>query len=365
MSANEERVRGLVAQQAADWFVANRAGLSPRERDTFIAWLKASPVHVEEYLSLTVIARDLRQASEHSHAALDQLIARARHEDSSPVEPFWPRVMAAVATVAAGRRWQHAAVTVAALGVGALAVLLLWSRMPIPRGAAPPGETVLHFATRHGELETERLADDSVLHLNTDSAVTVRLRANERLIELTAGEADFEVSHDPERPWRVSAGAAHIVDLGTRFDVRLERDSTLVTVLEGRVAVGLFPPSRRRAASADRDHGGSPTVQVGANEQIRVSASDWPATLVAVDAQRSTAWLHRQISFDHEPLERVAREFNRYSPTPIEITSPALRNLEISGVFSTDDIDAFIAFLRSLDGVRVVVTPDRIRVSQN
>jgi len=45
--------------------------------------------------------------------------------------------------------------------------------------------------------------------------------------------------------------------------------------------------------------------------------------------------------------------------------SPALQNLEISGVFATDDTDAFIAFLRSLDGVRVVVTPTRIRVLQH
>ena len=50
-------------------------------------------------------------------------------------------------------------------------------------------------------------------------------------------------------------------------------------------------------------------------------------------------------------------------PKPIEITTPALRNLKISGVFATDDPEAFIAFLRSLKGVRVEVTETRIRVS--
>ena len=66
-----------------------------------------------------------------------------------------------------------------------------------------------------------------------------------------------------------------------------------------------------------------------------------------------------------EPLERVASEFNRYAPKPIEITTPALRSLEISGVFATDDSEGFIAFLRSLDGVHVEVTATRIRVSQD
>jgi transmembrane sensor len=101
---------------------------------------------------------------------------------------------------------------------------------------------------------------------------------------------------------------------------------------------------------------------VSADQQIRVSEAQWPGTPAAVDAQHTTAWLHREILFDHEPLERVAAEFNRYAPKPIEIATPALRNLQISGAFATDDTDALIAFLRTLKGVRVTAT--RIRVSQ-
>jgi transmembrane sensor len=106
-------------------------------------------------------------------------------------------------------------------------------------------------------------------------------------------------------------------------------------------------------------------VQVGADQQIRVAEGEWPATPVAIDAQRTVAWLRREIVFDHEPLERVAAEFNRYAPKPIEIVTPALRNIQISGVFATDHTEEFIAFLRSLKGVRVEVTATRIRVSQD
>jgi transmembrane sensor len=68
--------------------------------------------------------------------------------------------------------------------------------------------------------------------------------------------------------------------------------------------------------------------------------------------------------FEHEPLERVAAEFNRYAPTPIEIVTPALRNLQVSGVFATDDPESFIAFLRTLDGARVEVSTSQIRISR-
>ena len=56
----------------------------------------------------------------------------------------------------------------------------------------------------------------------------------------------------------------------------------------------------------------------------------------------------------------MAAEFNRYSPKPIEIATPALRGWKSAGMFATDDTDAFVAFLRSLDSVRVEVTATRI-----
>jgi transmembrane sensor len=137
----------------------------------------------------------------------------------------------------------------------------------------------------------------------------------------------------------------------------------VVTVVEGRVTVGPSPMSEKLGPHSSQNH--SPRfVQLGADQQIRVAEGEWPATPASVDAQRATAWLRRQIVFDEEPLERVAAEFNRYAPKPIEIATPALQNLQISGVFATDDTEAFIAFLRSLKGVRVEVTPTRIRVSR-
>jgi transmembrane sensor len=208
------------------------------------------------------------------------------------------------------------------------------------------------------------LADNSILHLNTGSAVTIRYGKNERLVLLTAGQADFDVVHDPDRAFRVIAGSAEIVDLGTKFDVRLQHDSTVVTVIEGRVAVAPSPTTEELGMGSNQSHARR-VVQLGANQQITVTGGEWPATPEAVDAERATAWLRREIVFDHEPLERVAAEYNRYSAKPIEIATPALRRLEISGVFATDDTEAFIAFLRSLKGVRVEVTETRIRVSRD
>ena len=362
MTSNEEQVRAAIAEQAADWLIANDEGrLDARESAALAAWLKASPVHVEEFLRVSVIARDLRRARADPEYSLETVLARARADDDPPIRlPLWPRATAPLRSLSS-RGWVTAAVTMAAVVGLSLGLPSLWrvrSVAPVPVGV---GTTALHFATGHGEQLSRRLEDNSVLHLNTDSAVTIRFSKTERLVTLASGQAEFEVAHDPARAFRVLTGSAEVVAIGTQFDVRLDEDSTLVTVIEGRVAVGPSPMSERlRTKPNDTPR----YVQVSADQQIRVTGAEWPATPISVDAQHTMAWLHREVVFDHEPLERVAAEFNRYAEKPIEIATPALRNLQISGAFATDDTDAFIAFLRTLKGVRVEVTATRIRVSQ-
>jgi transmembrane sensor len=351
MTSNEEQVRAEIAEQAGEWFVANdERPLDAQDSAALSAWLKASPVHIEEFLGLSVIARNLREARADPEYSLDAVLARARAEDGAPVPLLWPR---GADWRQPSRRWHTAAVTMAACAVLGLGLFSWWNVRPIAHLPAPGGTTALHFETRHGEQLNRRLADNSILHLNTDSAVTVRYGKDERLVILTSGQADFEVAHESGRAFRVLAGLAEVVDLGTKFDVRLEHDSTVVTVVEGRVAVG---------TNSSQNHP-SRFVQLSADQQIRVAEGGWPAAPASVDSQRSTAWLRREIVFDHEPLEHVVAEYNRYTAKPIEIATPALRNLQISGVFAIDDTDAFVAFLRSLKGVRVEVTETRIRVS--
>jgi transmembrane sensor len=355
MMSNDEKIRAAIAEQAGEWFVANEEGpLDAQDSAALAAWLKTSPVHIEEFLAVSTIARDLKEVRTDSEYSLEAILARARAAEDTPVRPVWPRVNEAVRGRTSGR-WLAAAVAMAACIVLSLGLLLTWNvRPPIEHQSAPDGITALHLETRHGEQLTRRLADNSVLHLNTDSVVTIRYGKTERLAMLTSGQANFEVAHEPGRAFRVIAGSAEVVDLGTQFDVRLEHGSTVVTVVEGQVAVG---PSNSSQNHPPR------FVQLSADQQIRVTEGGGPTTPVSVDAQRTTAWLHRQIVFDHETLELVAAEYNRYTSKPIEIATPALRSLQISGVFATDDPEAFIAFLRSLKGVRVEVTATRIRVS--
>lgn len=373
MEHKDERERALHAEQAADWYVGNRSNTTQAEREAFIRWLKRSPQHVEEYLGVASVARDLRKTrSAADDFPLDELIARAKADklETLPL-PRPPR--AAKFQPPPVVRWVALAASIAAVGVLGFLASSAWNarHQLLTRDTHATGVSAIPpilYATGRGQQRTVQLPDGSVLHLNTDTAVAVNYSAARREALLMRGQADFEVRHDAQRAFVVIAHSAQITDVGTKFDVNLENDTTVITVVEGLVEVAPAPTPATRAAAggsapAPRKATPQQPIQLSANQQLSVSAEEWPSAPKSVDAQRATAWLRRQIVFEHQPLERVAAEFNRYTATPIEIVTPALRELQISGVFSTDDPDAFIAFLRSLDGVDVKVTPTRVVVA--
>ena len=338
-------VRMSIAQEAAEWFIANREGRPDAvQRSTFAAWLKTSPVHVEEYLGIALLAQDLRAAADPGQS-LETLLAQARSAQEADVTPIG---LARAGTAEPTRKATWRFVTAAAATLVVVAVAGVWW--------SSDRVSMMQYATRHGEQLTQRLADNSVLRLDTDTAVTVRYSRAQRLVEVRQGQVLFEVAHEAGRAFRVLAGPADVVAIGTRFDVRLQQDSTLVSVLEGQISVGLAPG--QPGATVGR------AVLVHAGEQVRVAAGELPAQAAPAQTQRNTAWLRRQIVFEQEPLANVVAEFNRYSATPIEIETPALRALVISGTFSADDTESFVAFLRTLEGVRVEVASTRIRVTQ-
>lgn len=362
MITNEEKVHAAIAEQAGEWFVENdELPLDARASESLAAWLKTSPVHIEEFLGVSAIARDLRVARTDPEYSLEAILERARAE-AEPAVPAIGSPDGFAARARPSRPWLAGAVAMAASVVLSLALFSWWNFRPIAKLPAPENVTALRFETGHGRQLTQRLADNSVLHLNTDSAVTIRYGKAERLVMLASGQAEFEVAHEPDRPFRVIAGPAEVVDIGTQFDVRMEQHSTVVTVVEGRVDVEPSPLGELGGNSSRSQS--RRFVELVAGQRMVVADGEWPATPVAVDPQSATAWLRQEIVFDHESLEQVAAEYNRYTAKPIEIATPALRNMQISGVFATNDPDAFVAFLRSLKGVRVEVTETRIRVSR-
>ena len=203
MTPSEEQVRAAVAQQAGTWFIANQSGsLEQAERADFMAWLKASPIHVEEYLGVALVAHDLPAAAEDPQMPLESLLELARADDTDrvvPIEASLPVREPAPKRIWAPYRWSFAT-SIAAVALLLAASVLWWMRdgefLGLPKS----------YQTAHGEQTVAQLPDGTELHLNTDSAVTVRYTRSERVVEIARGQALFTVARDDHRRFRVAAG---------------------------------------------------------------------------------------------------------------------------------------------------------------
>src|ERR1700683_2432419 len=92
MNSSEEKVRDAIAEQAGEWHAVNDEGpLDARDSAALAAWLKTSPVHIEEFLGVSAIARDLREARAHPEYSLEAILARARAEEGPVVQALQSR----------------------------------------------------------------------------------------------------------------------------------------------------------------------------------------------------------------------------------------------------------------------------------
>jgi transmembrane sensor len=353
MTASDEEIRAAIAQQAGEWFIANQAGSLPEEDGAaFLAWLKASPIHVREYLGVARIAHHLPAAVGEPQMPLETFLAQAAAGDDDNVVPLQrhtPEQRSSVVRRSSSQVWAVAA------SLLALATGVLWWGHDGELFGLPKT-----YRTAHGEQSVERLPDGSVLRLDTDSEATVRYSGSERLIEVKRGQALFEVAHESNRRFRVAAGDAGAIALGTQFDVYRKVGAIEITVAQGEIAVFTEEPSWLRTA------GGMPAAvrRVTAGYQVRIDAGVMSTQPVPVDLSQTLGWVQHKIVFEHRPLGEVAAEFNRYGSIPVEIEDAELRALPVSGMFDADDTESFVAFLQTLPGVRVEKTPARIRVTR-
>jgi len=222
------------------------------------------------------------------------------------------------------------------------------------------------YATETGEQRTIRLSDDSLVDLNEHSSIRVRFSKSERLIDLLRGQALFRVARDPQRPFIVRSDHIAVRAVGTQFDVYRKGDSLVVTVVEGRVAVtpqsqqpdAVAAPSPPAVTPAD-------TQLLSAGEQLTVTPKFLAPKPRHADVGTATAWAQRRLTFEDTPLADVAEEFNRFSVRRLVIEDPELARKTISGVYSSNEPDALIGFLRAQPMLEVVETDREIRVARH
>lgn len=208
------------------------------------------------------------------------------------------------------------------------------------------------YYTAVGQVRSVTLADGSRVDLNTDTAIAVRFSAGERRIELLRGEAFFDVTKNPARPFIVEDSALQARALGTRYGMRTATSGFFgdfradVQVEEGKVEV---------SNGADR-------VVLEAGEVATLTAQGRIA-LTKADVSSDTGWRNGKLVFSGRPLRDVLATLERYRHGRIVVLDQAAAERTVSGIFDLNDTDQALQVLESnlpvsvtyLTGMMVVV----------
>jgi transmembrane sensor len=198
------------------------------------------------------------------------------------------------------------------------------------------------YVTAPGEQRQLTLDDGSVVHLDVDSRIDVRMTKNERKIELLSGRALFEVAHDASKPFAVSAGNSRVVALGTRFQVLRAQQHVVVTLAEGSVAV-----TRTQPGQGQQDR-----LRPGEELSFGSDATTWVKR--TVDPVIATSWSRGRLIFRSTPLAEAVEEINRYAARKVRLGDPCLARLTIAGNFIAGDSKPIVEALAAVLPLRVV-----------
>src|ERR1700722_19859422 len=175
------------------------------------------------------------------------------------------------------------------------------------------------------------------------------MTADARTIEVTQGQAQFNVVHDPTRPFKVIVGGHTIVDVGTVFTVEYVDHTVQLALIEGKVAVLTQEESSDTSAQAPSDTktriqgglgatGAAPdTIELTAGEGLRFAQNGKATVTPKADIEAATAWREGKVIFHEEPLREAAPRLKRYSQIQLQIDGEALANLSVTGVFEAGD----------------------------
>jgi transmembrane sensor len=171
------------------------------------------------------------------------------------------------------------------------------------------------------------LADGSKVWLNADTKLKypVNFSSDIRQVFLS-GEAYFEVKHNSERPFIVTANTMDVTVLGTSFNVMAYTDEnqTQATLIAGKVSVTEISDKKSKTIL-------SPGYQASLDINSKTISSR------KVDTDTYTAWKDGRFVFMNEDLNSIMRKLSRWYDIVPVFNNENLKNYHFTGTLKRYD----------------------------
>lgn len=188
-----------------------------------------------------------------------------------------------------------------------------------------------HIEGESGHPKMVILADSSMVTLFPGSVIDIPSDFNktDRQVKLN-GRAFFQVSHDKEKPFYVSARELTTKVLGTSFEVNTIGTENIITLHTGKVSV----------IRANKE-----MARLIPNQQIRYQHDTGKYTIEKVDAAHTLNWLHGELDYDRVPLNIIINDIEKWYGVKIIVKQPDLLNQKVIFSFKDQSLDRVLSLL--------------------
>lgn len=213
---------------------------------------------------------------------------------------------------------------------------VLYNQIEIPRG----GEYSLV------------LADGTKVWLNSESSLRypVQFVGNKRKVELT-GEAYFEVSHNPNKPFVIASHDTEIKVLGTSFNVSAYDDEEHIstTLVEGSVELSCL--------------GNKELLKPGF--QATIKKGDNRFKVEKVNTALYTSWKDGVFRYKDQSLEEICHQLSRWYNVEFFFTDHKYREYRFTGAAKKNkQLDFTLNLIEKMADVQFAIKDDKIIVGK-
>jgi transmembrane sensor len=247
---------------------------------------------------------------------------------------------------------------------------------PIVRQAAIPGNEI---NTANGSRTHLTLPDGTRVWLNASSRLSYATDFNvsAREVSLT-GEAFFDVTRNPQKPFLIHTAKIEIKVLGTSFDVKsYPSDKTTETLLiRGSIEVALKGKSHEKFILRPNEK----LIVTGEDSVLRRQPHIQPGTAIASEDSHitiqpptyerntgtivETSWINDKLEFQDEKFSELALKMERWYGVTIRFADPSLEELRLTGTFRDETIREALDAMRLTAPFSYTIDENQITIAK-
>lgn len=199
----------------------------------------------------------------------------------------------------------------------------------------------------NGAVRTYTLPDGSKVSLNSDTHLQYPEQFGEQTREVTIeGEAFFEVTPNPQKPFIIHAGKAQIKVLGTSFNVRAYSDARLMEVI---VKTGKVQVLTQKTETEPNDEliltPGEKGILVSQSNSLHKSINENPNYI---------AWKTHELVFKATSLDKVITDLENVYKVSIRLQDPELGRQLLTAHFNDYSLEFILEVIETTFGMETL-----------